>query len=95
MNLDDNLVERQLDYWKKQSIKAMEEVKELKRAAQEATPTTEYVKLVQELYAKNAKLKEDQPKVDEYKKYMQEFTVVKMALTKDIDHKLHTLQKEL
>ena len=59
--------------------------------AEEAAPTTEYVKLVQELHAENEKLEEGQLDTVEYKKYMQKFIVAKTALTKDIDHKLHTL----
>ena len=88
MTLRDNLFESELDYKKKESIKARDEVKEVKRAAQEATPTNEYVKLVQDLYVENAKLNEGQPKATEYKKYMQEFATPKATLTKDLDSKL-------
>ena len=61
--------------------------------AQEAAPTTEYVKLVQEFYVENAKLKEGQPEAAEYKKYMQEFATTKAAQSKDIANKLQAYKR--
>ena len=55
MMLNDNWLERKLNYSNKESIKARENVKELKRAAYVAAPTIEYVKVVHDLYVEKCK----------------------------------------
>ena len=52
----------------------------MKKTVEKATPIIEYVKLVQELYAENIKLKKGQIEAVEYKKYFQDFTVAKTTL---------------
>ena len=59
MTLKDSPKEKQLKCWKKDKLKAREEVKGLKKATEEATPTSDYVKIFQDLFPENAKLKED------------------------------------
>ena len=70
MTLEDSPKQPCLDYWKNESLKAREEVKALKRAAHEATPTSDNVKIVLKLFAKNTKIKKDHWEVGELKYYV-------------------------
>ena len=69
----------------------MEEVKALKRTSQEVTPTSDYVKIVWDLFAKNSKIKEDHQKVVDLMQYVQEYIASKATLIKDVEQNLHTL----
>ena len=76
--------------WKKESRKARKEVKELRQATEKATPFADFVKIVQDPFTNNAKIKKDQQKVAKYKQYVPKYAIAKAAL-KDILQKLRAL----
>ena len=60
MSLQNSPHQKHLDFWKKQSLKAREEEKELKKVASKAAQTSEYIKSIENMYIENDKLKEGQ-----------------------------------